>query len=94
MQHIARYFVLQQHSKGRATPSFQSDSLHFQDVLLSVTNVMFPMYKAFIEPDIQAAKIRIHSSYNPMISMVDPVYSCKVNLSFVPLVDALEFRPI
>lgn len=49
-----------------------------KDVLLRVTNVMFPMYKAFIEPDLEAAKIRIHSTYNPMAAMVDPIYSCKV----------------
>jgi uridine kinase len=54
-----------------------------KDVLLSVTNVMFPMYKAFIEPDIQTAKIRIHSTYNPMSSMVDPIYSCKANIEEV-----------
>jgi uridine kinase len=54
-----------------------------KDVLLLVTNVMFPMYKAFIEPDLESAKIRIHSTYNPMAAMVDPIYSCKAKLADV-----------
>jgi len=54
-----------------------------KDIFLRVTNVMFPMYKAFIEPDLEAAKIRIHSTYNPMAAMVDPVYSCKAKLGDV-----------
>lgn len=54
-----------------------------KDALLRVTNVMFPMYKAFIEPDLQSAKIRIHSTYNPMAAMVDPIYSCKAKLGSV-----------
>lgn len=49
-----------------------------QDVLLHVTQVMFPMYKAFTEPDIASAKVRIHSTYNPMVNMADPIFSCKV----------------
>ncbi|KAL6054238.1 Adenylate cyclase domain-containing protein, variant 2 [Balamuthia mandrillaris] len=50
-----------------------------KDALVQITHVMFPMYKAFIEPDLKNAMIRIHSTYNPMEAMVDPSYSCKAN---------------
>eukprot|EP01132_Coremiostelium_polycephalum_P001148 gene1148-1455_t len=48
-----------------------------KDVLLKITNVVFPMFKAFVEPDLDLAKIKIHSSYNPMSQVVEPTYVCK-----------------
>eukprot|EP01133_Synstelium_polycarpum_P004293 gene4293-5014_t len=48
-----------------------------KDVLLQITNVVFPMFKAFVEPDLDQAKIKIHSSYNPMSQVVEPTYVCK-----------------
>ncbi|KAN0025441.1 hypothetical protein ACTFIU_003702 [Dictyostelium citrinum] len=48
-----------------------------KDVLAQITNVVFPMFKAFVEPDLDQAKIKIHSSFNPMSQVVEPVYVCK-----------------
>ncbi|EGG22568.1 adenylate cyclase domain-containing protein [Cavenderia fasciculata] len=48
-----------------------------KDVLLQITNVVFPMFKAFVEPDLDQAKIKIHSSYNPMSQVVEPTFVCK-----------------
>lgn len=46
-----------------------------------MTSILFPMFKVFRESmksDINGAKIRIHSLYNPMTSMLEPVYVVKV----------------
>lgn len=32
---------------------------------LQITDTVFPMYKAFIEPDLKAAQLKIHNSFNP-----------------------------
>lgn len=32
------------------------------------------MFKAFIEPDLEQAKIRINSTYNPMNNLLEPTY--------------------
>lgn len=48
---------------------------------MTVTNVLFPMYKVFMESMqsvASAAKIRITSQYNPMTSLLDPIYVVKV----------------
>lgn len=46
-----------------------------------MSNVLFPVYKAFIEPDMANAKLRIHSTYNPIAALTDPTYVCKVPLA-------------
>ncbi len=40
----------------------------------AVSSIVFPMFKAFIEPDLEAAKIRINSTYNPMKNLLEPTY--------------------
>lgn len=52
-----------------------------QDVILQVTNKLFPMFKAFTEPDMGRAKLRIsNSSYNPITAWTEPTYVAKVCL--------------
>ncbi len=35
------------------------------DVINQITDTVFPMYKAFIEPDLAFATIRIQNTFNP-----------------------------
>lgn len=49
-----------------------------QDVILRVSNVLFPMFKTFTEQDMKAAKITIVSKYDPVSSWTDPTYVVKV----------------
>jgi uridine kinase len=48
-----------------------------KNTIEKITQIVFPMYKAFIEPDTRAAKIRITGSYNPMTTIADPLYVCR-----------------
>jgi len=54
-----------------------------KDTLFQVTSVVFPMFKAFIEPDLEEAKIKINSTYNPMNNLLEPIYVCKAKYSRV-----------
>ncbi|KYR00647.1 adenylate cyclase domain-containing protein [Tieghemostelium lacteum] len=69
-----------------------------KDVLLQITNVVFPMFKAFVEPDLEQAKIKIHSSYNPMSQVVEPTYVCKAKYethkeNFDQFLSSLNVKP-
>ena len=50
----------------------------FKDVILRVSNVLFPMFKTFTQHDMKAAKITIISKYDPVSSWTDPTYVVKV----------------
>ncbi|GAM19408.1 hypothetical protein SAMD00019534_025830 [Acytostelium subglobosum LB1] len=70
-----------------------------KDVLLQITNVVFPMFKAFVEPDLDNAKIKIHSSYNPMSQVVEPTYVCKAKYEpqkehFDQFLSSLNVKPV
>ncbi len=57
-----------------------------KELLAQVTNVLFPMFKVFTESldsDLRNAKIRIHSLYNPMTSMLEPTYVVKAKYAAV-----------
>eukprot|EP00026_Physarum_polycephalum_P006854 Phypoly_transcript_06907.p1 GENE.Phypoly_transcript_06907~~Phypoly_transcript_06907.p1 ORF type:complete len:479 (+),score=78.07 Phypoly_transcript_06907:25-1461(+) len=54
-----------------------------KDTLFQVSSVLFPMFKAFIEPDLEQAKITIQSTYNPMANLLEPTYVCKAKYSTV-----------
>lgn len=41
------------------------------------------MYKAFIEPDLQTAHIKIINKFNPFSGFQNPTYILKVNLQFM-----------
>lgn len=43
---------------------------------------VYPMYKAFIEPDLQTAHIKIINKFNPFTGFQSPTYILKVNLHF------------
>jgi len=50
-----------------------------------ITQIVFPMYKAYIEQDMKSAKIKIAGSYNPMNTIADPLYVCRAKFSDVHL---------
>lgn len=54
-----------------------------KDTLFQVTSTLFPMFKAFIEPDLEQALIKINSTYNPMNNLLEPTYVCKAKYSTV-----------
>lgn len=41
---------------------------------------VYPMYKAFIEPDLQTAHIKIINKFNPFTGFQSPTYILKVVL--------------
>lgn len=43
---------------------------------------VYPMYKAFIEPDLQTAHIKIINKFNPFTGFQSPTYILKVNFHF------------
>lgn len=43
------------------------------------------MYKAFIEPDLQTAHIKIINKFNPFTGFQSPTYILKVSLHFMYL---------
>jgi len=63
--------------------TFHTDSVSQKATLLQITNVLFPMYKYFIEPDMRSAMIRINSTYNPMTSLLEPTYVVKAKYSAI-----------
>lgn len=50
------------------------------DVMLEITDVVFPMYKAFVEPDLSHAHVTILNRHNPVVTMADPLYVSKAEL--------------
>ncbi|RWW25775.1 hypothetical protein GW17_00009865, partial [Ensete ventricosum] len=47
------------------------------DLRVSVTGGVYPMYKAFIEPDLQTAHIKISNKFNPFTGFQNPTYILK-----------------
>jgi len=48
-----------------------------QEVMQQITETVFPMYKAFIEPDLRYAELTIVNSFNPLSALLNPVYTLK-----------------
>ncbi|EGC33448.1 uridine kinase [Dictyostelium purpureum] len=45
--------------------------------LQQITDTVYPMYKAFIEPDLQLAEIQIVNKFNPFGGLLNPIYILK-----------------
>lgn len=45
--------------------------------MLQITDTVYPMYKAFIEPDLKAAQLKIHNSFNPFTGFMNATYILK-----------------
>lgn len=59
-----------------------------EEIIQQVSDTVYPMYKAFIEPDLKAAHLRIHNPFNPFSGFMSPTYILK---SAIPVsTDAIE----
>lgn len=50
----------------------------FPEVLKCIPLQVYPMYKAYIEPDLQTAHIKIINKFNPFTGFQSPTYILKV----------------
>ncbi|KAG7673300.1 hypothetical protein Ndes2526B_g03266 [Nannochloris sp. 'desiccata'] len=48
-----------------------------EEIIQQVSDTVYPMYKAFIEPDLKAAHLRIHNPFNPFSGFMSPTYILK-----------------
>ena len=49
-------------------------------VCVQISDTVYPMYKAFIEPDLKKAHLRIYNTFNPFSGFMNATYilkSCK-----------------
>lgn len=48
-----------------------------EEIIHQISETVYPMYKAFIEPDLQTAHIKIINKFNPFSAFQNPVYIFK-----------------
>lgn len=48
-----------------------------EEIIQQISETVYPMYKAFIEPDLQTAHIRIINKFNPFSGFQNPIYILK-----------------
>lgn len=48
-----------------------------EEIIQQITDTVYPMYKAFIEPDLKAAQLKIHNSFNPFTGFMNATYILK-----------------
>ncbi|XP_078437547.1 phosphoribulokinase / Uridine kinase family [Wolffia australiana] len=48
-----------------------------EEIIHQISETVYPMYKAFIEPDLQTAQIRIVNKFNPFTGFQNPTYILK-----------------
>ncbi|KAL6043229.1 Uridine-cytidine kinase C [Balamuthia mandrillaris] len=51
------------------------------ETIQQITETVYPMFKAFIEPDLQKAQIKIVNNFNPFSGLLNPIYTLKSNKS-------------
>jgi len=44
---------------------------------MQITDTVYPMYKAFIEPDLNTAHLKIYNTFNPFSGFMAPTYILK-----------------
>lgn len=47
------------------------------EIIQQITDTVYPMYKAFIEPDLQTAQLRIYNAFNPFSGFMNATYILK-----------------
>eukprot|EP00762_Andalucia_godoyi_P007577 ANDGO_00789.mRNA.1 Uridine-cytidine kinase C len=52
-----------------------------KDIIDQITQTVYPMYKAFIEPHLMTADIRIVNKFNPFSSVVEGLFSIKTKVT-------------
>lgn len=57
-------------------------------MIQQVSETVFPMYKAFIEPDLNTAEIKVTNNFNPFAGFKEPIQilktddSCSVDMAY------------
>lgn len=46
-------------------------------ILVQISDTVYPMYKAYIEPDLKTAHLKIYNTFNPFSGFMDPTYILK-----------------
>lgn len=62
----------------------------FPEVLKFKLSQVYPMYKAFIEPDLQTAQIKISNKFNPFTGFQSPTYILKVRTKIAYLKEMIK----
>jgi hypothetical protein len=50
-----------------------------EEIISQISETVYPMYKAFIEPDLQTAHLKIQNNYNPFSGFANPTYVLKAD---------------
>ena len=45
--------------------------------IAQISDTVYPMYKAYIEPDLKTAHLRIYNTFNPFSGFMAPTYILK-----------------
>ena len=48
-----------------------------EEIIQQVSDTVYPMYKAYIEPDLRSAHLRIYNTFNPFTGFMDATYILK-----------------
>ncbi|XP_065880003.1 inorganic pyrophosphatase TTM2 [Euphorbia lathyris] len=55
-----------------------------EEIIQQISETVYPMYKAFIEPDLQTAHIKIINKFNPFSGFQSPTYILKSARNLIP----------
>ncbi|EES00571.1 uridine-cytidine kinase C [Sorghum bicolor] len=55
-----------------------------EEIIHQISETVYPMYKAFIEPDLETAHIKIVNKFNPFSGFQNPMYILKSPRSLLP----------
>ncbi|GAB2297106.1 Inorganic pyrophosphatase ttm2 [Dionaea muscipula] len=55
-----------------------------EEIIHQISETVYPMYKAFIEPDLQTAHIKIVNKFNPFTGFQNPTYILKSSRTLEP----------
>ncbi|KAK9917284.1 hypothetical protein WJX75_002761 [Coccomyxa subellipsoidea] len=55
-----------------------------EEIIQQITDTVYPMYKAFIEPDLNTAHLKIYNTFNPFSGFMAPTYILKSAKTVTP----------
>lgn len=48
-----------------------------EEIIQQIADTVYPMYKAFIEPDLETAHLRVYNNFNPFTGFMEPTFILK-----------------
>ena len=48
-----------------------------EEIIQQISDTVYPMYKAYIEPDLRTAHLKIHNAFNPFSGFMNATYILK-----------------